>query len=61
MSRIQALDEITERMGPPAFLRWVDAPYDASAAVVREGRGEISSRHVPRTANGQHLSWHGLA
>jgi AraC family transcriptional regulator len=35
MSRIQALDEITARLGPPAFLRWVDAPYGAAAAVVR--------------------------
>lgn len=35
MSRIQMLDEITSRLGPPAFLRWVEAPYGAAAAVVR--------------------------
>ena len=35
MSRIQALDEITDRLGAPAFLRWVDAPFGAMAAVVR--------------------------
>ena len=35
MSRIQALDEITTRLGPPAFLRWLDAPYGATAAVAR--------------------------
>lgn len=35
MSRIQALDEITARLGPPALLRWVNAPYGATAAVVR--------------------------
>ncbi len=35
MSRIQSLDEITGRLGAPAFLRWVDAPYGAAAAVVR--------------------------
>jgi AraC-like DNA-binding protein len=35
MSRIQSLDEITDRLGAPAFLRWVEAPYGAAAAVVR--------------------------
>ena len=35
MSRIEVLDEITRRLGPPAFLRWIDAPYGASAVVVR--------------------------
>ena len=35
MSRIQSLDEITDRLGTPALLRWVDAPFGAAAAVVR--------------------------
>lgn len=35
MSRIKALDEITARLGTPVFLRWIDAPFDATAAVVR--------------------------
>ena len=35
MSRIQTLDEITSCLGPPMFLRWVEAPYGAAAAVVR--------------------------
>lgn len=35
MSRIQVLDEITARLGPPAFLRWIEAPYGATAVVVR--------------------------
>ncbi len=35
MSRIQTLDEIMARLGQPALLRWVDAPYGAVAAVVR--------------------------
>jgi AraC-like DNA-binding protein len=35
MSRIQTLDEITARLGAPVFLRWIDAPYGAVAAVVR--------------------------
>ena len=35
MSRIESLDEITGRLGAPALLRWVDAPYGAAAAVVR--------------------------
>ncbi len=35
MSRIQVLDEITSQLGPPAFLRWIDAPYGATAVVVR--------------------------
>jgi AraC-like DNA-binding protein len=35
MSRIRSLDEITDRLGAPTFLRWVEAPYGAAAAVVR--------------------------
>ena len=35
MSRIQVLDEITARLGPPAFLRWIEAPYGATAVIVR--------------------------
>ena len=42
MSRIQSLDEITDRLGPPTFLRMVDAPFAATAAVVRfRHRGAI--------------------
>ena len=35
MSRIQSLDEITKSLGTPIFLRWVEAPGGAAAAVVR--------------------------
>jgi AraC family transcriptional regulator len=35
MSRIPALDEITRSLGPPALLRWVDAPFGAAAAIIR--------------------------
>jgi AraC family transcriptional regulator len=35
MPRIAALDEITEQIGPPVRLRWVNAPYGAIAAVAR--------------------------
>ena len=42
MSRIQTLDEITARLGAPAFLRWVEAPYGAAAVVVRfQHRGAV--------------------
>ncbi len=35
MSRIPALDEIIEQLGPPADLRWVNAPFGVTAAVAR--------------------------
>jgi len=35
MPRIQALDEITSRLGQPFLLRWVDTPYGGAAAVAR--------------------------
>jgi AraC family transcriptional regulator len=35
MSTIAALDEITEQLGPPARLRWVNVLGDKTAAVVR--------------------------
>jgi AraC-like DNA-binding protein len=50
MSRIQALDEISARIGAPTFLRWVDAPYGAAAAVVRfRHRGVTVDLHPSRT------------
>jgi AraC-like DNA-binding protein len=35
MSHIVALDEITARLGPPLLLRWVEAPFGATAAIIR--------------------------
>jgi len=35
MSRIAALDEITEQIGPPTHLRWVSAPFGATVAIAR--------------------------
>jgi AraC-like DNA-binding protein len=35
MSRILALDEIIEQLGPPASVCWVDAPCGAVAAIAR--------------------------
>ena len=50
MSRIQTVDEIIAQMGPPAVLRWVNAPYGASAAVVRiRHRGAIVNLSASRT------------
>jgi AraC-like DNA-binding protein len=52
MSRIQAFDEITARLGSPAFLRWVGAPFGGAAAVVRfRHRGaviDLSASHTFR-------------
>ena len=50
MSRIQALDEITIQLGTPSLIRWVDAPYGGSAAVVRfRHRGAVINLSASRT------------
>ena len=50
MSRIQALDEITIQLGIPCLLRWVNAPYGGSAAVVRfRHRGAVINLSASRT------------